>query len=172
MNMDQIIQHYRRFRRWQQEEPHYVNRHEGEMQHCHNCGIEFADNFCPRCGQRAEVGRVGWQSIRENVALLCAHGDCPPVTWCAMRGLGGAYMIFSDYIRNTRFQKWCYTTTTASRGSSTAPARAQRGLALLCPTNCPKGPKTCRKSELKGTKLMRTGPTGYAVAIFSNIIPR
>ena len=38
---------YRRFCRWQQAEPHYVNRHEGEVQHCHNCGNEFEGNFCP-----------------------------------------------------------------------------------------------------------------------------
>ena len=33
--MEKIKQYYRRFRRWQQEEPHFVNRHEGEVQHCH-----------------------------------------------------------------------------------------------------------------------------------------
>ena len=61
MDMEKIKQYYRRFRRWQQEEPHYVNRHEGSVQHCCNCGTEFADNFCPRCSQRAEVERVGWR---------------------------------------------------------------------------------------------------------------
>ena len=57
---------YHRFSHWQQAEPHYVNRHQDTVQHCHNCGTKFRDNFCPRCGQRAEVGRVGWDSIREN----------------------------------------------------------------------------------------------------------
>ena len=70
MNKEQLKQKFDRFCRWQQEAPHYVNRHEGAPRRCHNCGTEFSDNFCPRCGQRAEVGRVGWNSIKENVALL------------------------------------------------------------------------------------------------------
>jgi hypothetical protein len=53
MNKEQLKQYYRRFCRWQQEVPHYVNRHEDSVQHCCNCGTEFADNFCPRCGQRS-----------------------------------------------------------------------------------------------------------------------
>ena len=32
--------------------------------------MEYADNFCPRCGQKAEIGRVGWKSVRQSVALL------------------------------------------------------------------------------------------------------
>lgn len=70
MNKEQLKQKFDRFCRWQQEAPHYANRHEGAPRRCHNCGTEFADNFCPRCGQRAEVGRVGWNSIKENIAIL------------------------------------------------------------------------------------------------------
>lgn len=70
MIKEQLIDYYHRFRRWQQEGPHYVNRHPDTVQHCHNCGTEFADNFCPRCGQRAEVGRVGWKSVKESIAIL------------------------------------------------------------------------------------------------------
>ena len=67
MNMQKIREYYSRFRRWQQAEPHYVNRHEGEVQHCHNCGTEFAGNFCPICGQQAGVGRVGWHTLRRGL---------------------------------------------------------------------------------------------------------
>ena len=70
MTKEQLKQYYRRFCRWQQDVPHYVNRHEDTVLHCHNCGTEFADNFCPRCGQRAGVGRVGWNSIKDNIAIL------------------------------------------------------------------------------------------------------
>lgn len=62
--------YYDRFHKWQQDTPHFVNRHQGTMQHCHNCGTEYDGNFCPICGQRAGVGRVGWKSIKENVSLL------------------------------------------------------------------------------------------------------
>ena len=101
MNMDQVIQHYRRFRRWQQEEPHYVNRHEGEMQHCHNCGIEFADNFCPRCGQRSEVGRVGWQSIKDNVAMLWGM-DSRSLGFTLLQLLGRPGYLVREYISGRR----------------------------------------------------------------------
>lgn len=70
MKKQQLIEGYHRFRRWQQEGPHYVNHFQDTVQHCQNCGTEFADNFCPRCGQRAGVGRVGWKSVRESIAIL------------------------------------------------------------------------------------------------------
>ena len=55
MTNEQVKRYYHRFYRWQQLEPHYVNHHENVVQHCHNCGTEFAGNFCPICGQRADV---------------------------------------------------------------------------------------------------------------------
>ena len=56
-----LITYYHRFCRWQEAGPHYLNRHEGCMQHCHNCGTEFADNFCPRCAQKVPSvqGQIG-----------------------------------------------------------------------------------------------------------------
>lgn len=66
MTNEQVKRYYYRFCRWQLSGPHYVNCHQDSVQHCHNCGTEFADNFCPRCGQRAEVGRVGWNSLSYN----------------------------------------------------------------------------------------------------------
>lgn len=70
MKKEQLTEWYRRFRRWQQEGPQFVNRHQDTVQHCQNCGTEFADNYCPRCGQRAEVGRVRWKSIGESIAVV------------------------------------------------------------------------------------------------------
>lgn len=32
---------YRQFKEWQQGLPNFVNRHEGEVRKCHNCGNEF-----------------------------------------------------------------------------------------------------------------------------------
>lgn len=40
-----LIDYYHRFRRWQQEGPHYVNHYQDTVQHCQNCGTEFADNY-------------------------------------------------------------------------------------------------------------------------------
>lgn len=57
---------WRRFRAWQERPFHYKNRSKG-IQHCANCGTTFNDNFCPRCGQAAGHGRVGWNTIRYGV---------------------------------------------------------------------------------------------------------
>ena len=101
MTKDQLKQYYRHFCRWQQEEPHYVNRHEDSVQHCCNCGTEFADNFCPRCGQRAEVGRVGWNSVKENVALLWGM-DSRSLTYTLLQLLGRPGYLVRDYISGRR----------------------------------------------------------------------
>jgi len=101
MDKEQLIQYYHRFCRWQQAEPRYVNRHEGEIWHCHNCGTEFSDNFCPRCGQRAEVGRVGWRSIRDNIALLWGL-DSRSLSYTLGQLLGRPGYLVRDYISGHR----------------------------------------------------------------------
>jgi len=101
LNKEQLIQYYHRFCRWQQAEPRYVNRHEGEVRHCHNCGTEFSDNFCPRCGQRAEVGRVGWRSIRDNIALLWGL-DSRSLSYTLVQLLGRPGNLVRDYISGHR----------------------------------------------------------------------
>ena len=42
--MEQLKDRYRTFKEWQHAAPHYANRHEGEVQHCHNCGHEFYED--------------------------------------------------------------------------------------------------------------------------------
>ena len=101
MNKEQLKQYYHRFSRWQQSKPHYVNRHQDIVQYCHNCGTKFADNFCPRCGQRAEVGRVGWNSIRENIALLWGL-DSRSLTYTLLQLLGRPGYLVRDYISGHR----------------------------------------------------------------------
>ena len=92
---------YHRFCSWQLAKPHYVNRHEGEVQHCHNCGNEFEGNFCPICGQRAELGRVGWNSIRENIAVLWGL-DSRSLTYTLVQLLGRPGYLVRDYISGHR----------------------------------------------------------------------
>lgn len=70
MSKEQLRAYYRRFRRWQQEGPRYVNKHPGTVLRCANCGAEVADNYCPRCGQRAGIGRVTWRSVREGIGKV------------------------------------------------------------------------------------------------------
>ena len=101
MDTEQIKQYYRRFRRWQQDVLHFVNRHEGNVLHCHNCDNDFDGNFCPICGQRAEVGRVGWQSIKDNIALLWGM-DSRSLGYTLLQLLGRPGYLVRDYISGRR----------------------------------------------------------------------
>ena len=101
MSKEQLKQYYHRFRHWQQASPHYANRHEGLVRQCHNCGNEFVGNFCPICGQRAELGRVGWNSIRENVTLLWGL-DSRSFTYTLIQLLGRPGYLVRDYISGHR----------------------------------------------------------------------
>jgi hypothetical protein len=101
VDKDLLRQYYHRISRWQQAEPHYVNRHKDIVQHCHNCGTEFRDNFCPRCGQRAEVGRVGWNSIRDNVAILWGL-DSRSLTYTLVQLFGRPGYMVREYISGHR----------------------------------------------------------------------
>ena len=97
----QITHYYRRFCRWQQSPQLYVNRHEGSVQHCHNCGTTFADNFCPRCGQRAGVGRVGWKSVKDNIAILWGL-DNRSLSYTLVQLLARPGYLVRDYISGRR----------------------------------------------------------------------
>ena len=99
--MEQLRDCYRRFLRWQQAAPHYENRHEGEAQHCSNCDATFSGNFCPVCGQRAGLGRVGWQSIKDNVALLWGM-DSRSLGYTLLQLLGRPGYLVRDYISGRR----------------------------------------------------------------------
>ena len=71
------------------------------MQRCHNCGTEFADNFCPRCGQRAGVGRVGWSSISDNIAILWGL-DSRSLFYTLVQLIGRPGYLVRDYISGRR----------------------------------------------------------------------
>lgn len=101
MEREQFREYNQRFRHWQQAVPHYANRHEGTVQHCHNCGNDFDGNFCPICGQRAEVGRVGWYSIKDNVALLWGM-DSRSLVYTLLQLLGRPGYLVRDYISGRR----------------------------------------------------------------------
>ena len=46
---DEMKERWRRFRAWQENPFDYTN-HSEHATRCANCGTEFSDNFCPRCG--------------------------------------------------------------------------------------------------------------------------
>ena len=59
--MEQLRDKYRRFKAWQ-EQPHQVMPLSAEKHVCATCGTEFHGNYCPRCGQKAAIGRYSFKS--------------------------------------------------------------------------------------------------------------
>lgn len=59
--MEQLRDKYERFKVWQIK-PHEVGKLSAEKHVCATCGTEFHGNYCPRCGQRATIGRYSFKS--------------------------------------------------------------------------------------------------------------
>ena len=51
---------YRQFKKWQHQ-PHQVAPLAEEMHECATCGTHFEGNYCPRCGQSAQIGRYSFK---------------------------------------------------------------------------------------------------------------
>ena len=91
---------YRRFRAWQLNPFDYTN-HSEHLVRCANCGTEFSDNFCPRCGQKAGVGPVGWNTVRQSVTLIWGMDNRSLGYSLLQLVLRPGYMI-SDYLSGKR----------------------------------------------------------------------
>lgn len=51
---------YRQFKKWQHQ-PHEVAPLAEETHKCATCGTHFEGNYCPRCGQSAQIGRYSFK---------------------------------------------------------------------------------------------------------------
>ena len=51
---------YKQFKKWQHQ-PHQVAPLSEEMHECATCGTHFEGNYCPRCGQSAQIGRYSFK---------------------------------------------------------------------------------------------------------------
>ncbi len=59
--MEQLKEKYEKFKAWQIK-PHEVVKLSAEKHVCATCGTEFHGNYCPRCGQKAAIGRYSFKS--------------------------------------------------------------------------------------------------------------
>ena len=91
---------YKRFQQWQHNPFHYKNNNH-ETVICANCGNEVTVNFCPICGQKADVGRVGWKSVHQNIALLWGLESRSLLFTLVQLLLRPGYLI-NDYISGRR----------------------------------------------------------------------
>lgn len=89
-----------RFRAWQRHPFGYENHSLGTTR-CKNCGTEFADNYCPRCGQAASTKRLSWQSVREGVMNMWGAGN-RSMPYSLLQLLGRPGHFIHDYLSGKR----------------------------------------------------------------------
>lgn len=95
-----IKERYQKFKEWQREPFHYKNNQPSTVR-CANCGEEFSSNYCPMCGQKADVGRMGWDTVRQGIAQLWGLESRSLVYTLVQLLLRPGYLI-SDYISGRR----------------------------------------------------------------------
>lgn len=89
-----------RFREWQRRPFQYSNKSAGPTT-CQNCGTVFEDNFCPRCGQKAGVGRIGWKTVQQGVMMVWGM-DSRSLGYSLIQLLLRPGYFISDYISGRR----------------------------------------------------------------------
>jgi len=97
-----IKQKWQRYRAWQHDPTHDTRRIDHSVtHHCANCGNDFVGAYCCDCGQRADTGRITWDSIRHGVMELWGLGtrSFPYTLWQLVWRPG--YLI-GDYLRGRR----------------------------------------------------------------------
>ena len=100
MNLQQFKRDFKRFKHWVRQTPKF--RHISNDKHrCQCCGHNYHGNYCPRCSQKAGLGRITWRSI--HVGLMDVWGlgsrSIPLSIWQLLYRPG--YFI-SDYINGKR----------------------------------------------------------------------
>ena len=97
--MSSLKEKYRRFSQWQQEPFGY---HDTADHHgCCNCGNEYENNYCPRCGQKAAYGPITWHSVWQGIMDVWGVGtrSLPYSLWQLIWRPG--YLI-RDYVSGKR----------------------------------------------------------------------
>ena len=99
MNWQEIKAKYQQFKQWQLNPVKYVDC--DDVHYCNNCGLMFSGNFCPRCSQKADMGRISWKSVRNGVMDIWGLGTRSLLYSIWQLLLRPGYFI-SDYISGKR----------------------------------------------------------------------
>ncbi|MBP5560926.1 MAG: DUF3667 domain-containing protein [Muribaculaceae bacterium] len=91
---------YSKFKAWQQN-PFDYTKHNTKSKTCVNCGTVFNDNFCPRCGQKFDVGPVNWEAVRQGVMLLWGM-DTRSLSYSLLQLVLRPGYLIGDYISGKR----------------------------------------------------------------------
>ena len=71
--MGLLKEKYLRFRQWQRQ-PSQFRIASDEEQVCQCCGYRYVGNYCPRCSQKKDMGRINWHSIRRGLMDIWGLG--------------------------------------------------------------------------------------------------
>ena len=99
MNWQEIKKKYRQFKQWQREPMKYADC--DDVHYCNNCGLMFSGNFCPRCSQKADMGRINWRSVRNGIMDIWGLGTRSLIYSIWQLLMRPGYFI-SDYISGKR----------------------------------------------------------------------
>ncbi len=72
-----------------------------DVHYCNNCGLMFSGNFCPRCSQKADLGRISWKSVRNGIMDIWGLGTRSLIYSIWQLLMRPGYFI-SDYISGKR----------------------------------------------------------------------
>ena len=100
MNLQQLKRGFERFKRWQRRSPEFPIM--GEEEHrCQCCGQRYQGNYCPRCSQKAGLGRITWRNVSNGMLDVWGMGSrsLPFSIWQLLYRPG--YFI-GDYISGKR----------------------------------------------------------------------
>lgn len=95
---------YQRFRAWQKEPIHYAEAYEKHT--CANCRHEYAGDYCPVCGQKHNVGRIGWKSTWVDLSKVWGKESYSMLN-SLLQLLGRPGFLINDYIHGRR--QVCYS---------------------------------------------------------------
>lgn len=100
MNLQQLNSRFERLERWVRQTPAFRPASE-EKHRCQCCGHGYRGNYCPRCSQKAGLGRITWRSVRNGVLDVWGLGtrSMPLSIWQLLYRPG--YFI-GDYISGKR----------------------------------------------------------------------
>jgi hypothetical protein len=99
MNWQEIKEKYQHFKQWQRQPMKYADC--DDVHYCNNCGLMFSGNFCPRCSQKADIGRINWRSVRNGIMDIWGLGTRSLIYSIWQLLMRPGYFI-SDYISGKR----------------------------------------------------------------------
>ncbi len=75
--------------------------HSDEPHRCHCCGEDYTGNYCPTCGQKANIGPITWHSVGMGVMDVWGMGgrSLPLTLWNLIRRPG---QLIAAYISGKR----------------------------------------------------------------------